>query len=153
LLKSLEPSATLVNTTDPLGERIPYKITLNGKDHMILNIDESQKKELIAIVKQSKPTAERIQLYEQLGLCPKDFGSVHSSWTAWADEHSGPIVDGATLTSADVKALREALQAVARQLQGVSYYRSVPSTYHAILRKVGLRPSDCGLSGSIWSSY
>lgn len=140
----MEPQGTITRV-----DGNPVKITLNGQDHMILNIDESQKKDLIAIVRQSRPTADRVQLYRQLNLFPVDFGSTHTSWTAWLDANSGPIVDGAILTSSDVASLRQAMQAVSRQHAGRSMYRTLPATHHAILRKVGLRPVDCGFGANL----
>jgi hypothetical protein len=128
-------------TIETMG-KIPVAITYGGTKYMIISQTHIETLKKAVVARDGKPIAANVELYKELGITPTAFGYLAGNWEHWLNANTS-----VTLTPADLAALRTAISEVNRADR-------LSSASQAIYQKLGIRPSELGIStAETWSVY
>jgi hypothetical protein len=141
-------------TIETMG-KIPVAITYGGTKYMIISQTHIETLRKAIVARDGKPVAANVELYKELGITPTAFGYYDGNWEHWLNANTS-----VTLTPADLAALRTAISEVNRAQNGFRTYAysrytdRLSSASQAIYQKLGIRPSELGIStAETWSVY
>jgi hypothetical protein len=140
-------------TIETMG-KIPVAITYGGTKYMIISQTHIETLRKAIVARDGKPVAANVELYKELGITPTAFGYYDGNWEHWLNANTS-----VTLTPADLAALRAATSEVTRLQRNrlgfnSSYTSRLSPSAAAIYDKLGIRPTDLGISNAeTWRLY